>query len=157
MTLVPRTRADGFRLNNLQIALVAGALLAVEAPDRDLLAPRAYVPSQVCTAWSDRLFPALSDLVLVELWDPRRAQLRPRAVLRASTRGRDGDRGRGGGGDRVSLERGHRRRPQTAPDPWAALPVLHERTGVMETPFGPLLLSLASWLGTCGGCTVDPG
>lgn len=141
VTLVPRTRADAFRLNNLQVSLLAGALLAVEAPDRDLLAPRAYVPSQICTAWSERLFPALSDLVLVELWDDRRAQLRPRAVLRAP----------------VSLERGHRRRHHDAPDPWAALPPLHERTGAMQTPLGPLLLSLASWLGTCGGCTVDPG
>ena len=139
--LVPRTRADDVRLNNLQVQLLAGALLAVEAPDRDLLAPRAYVPSQVCTAWSDQLFPALSDLVLVEVWDPRRAQLRPSAVLRAP----------------VSLERGYRRRRPDAPDPWAALPLLHERTGVMETPLGPLLLSLASWFGTCGGCTVDPG
>lgn len=139
--LVPRTRADVVRLNNLQVQLFAGALLAVDAPDRDLLAPAAYVPSQVCTAWSDRLFPALQDLVLVELWDARRAQLRPAGVLRA----------------RVSLERGYRRRGREVPDPWAALPVLHERTGVMETPFGPLLLSLASWLGLCGGCTVDPG
>lgn len=141
VTLVPRTRADPVRLNNLQVALFASALLAVQAPDRDLLAPRAYVPSQVCSAWSDRLFPALSDLVLVELWDDRRAQLRPRAVLRA----------------RVSLQRGHRQRTRDAPDPWAALPLVHERTGVMETPLGPLLLSLASWLGICGGCTVDPG
>ena len=143
MTLVPRTRADAFRLNNLQVALFAGALQAVDAPDRDLLAPRGYVPSSVCSAWADRLFPALSDLVLVELWDARRAQLRPRAVLRA----------------RVSLERGHRRRPrpEDAPDPWSVLPLLHERTGVMETPLGPLLLSLASWLGTSGGCSVVPG
>jgi hypothetical protein len=141
VTLVPRTRADAFRLNNLQVQLFAAALLAVGAPDRDLLAPRGYVPSQVCTAWSDQLFPALSDLVLVELWDVRRAQLRPRAVLRAP----------------VSLERGQRRRVPPAPDPWASLPLLHERTGVMETALGPLLLSLASWLGTCGGCTVDPG
>ena len=139
--LVPRARADVVLLNNLQVRLFAGALLAVDAPDRDLLAPRTYVPSQVCTAWSDRLFPALSDLVLVELWDPRRAQLRPAGVLRAP----------------VSLERGQRRRARPAPDPWAALPPLHERTGVMETPLGPLLLSLASWLGLCGGCTVDPG
>jgi hypothetical protein len=141
VTLVPRTRLDHVRLNNLQVSLFAGALLAVAAPDRDLLAPRAYVPSQVCAAWSSQLFPALSDLVLVELWDARRAQLRPRAVLRAP----------------VSLERGHRKRGQDAPDPWSALPPLHERTGIMETPLGPLLLSLAAWLGTCGGCTVDPG
>ena len=77
----------------------------------------------------------------MELWDPQRAQLRPRAVLRAP----------------VSLERGYRRRRPDAPDPWAALPLLHERTGVMETPLGPLLLALAAWFGTCGGCTVDPG
>lgn len=139
--LVPRTRADVFPLNNLQVQLLAGALLAVEAPDRDLLAPRAYVPSSICTVWSERLFPALGDLVLVELWDPQRAQLRPRAVLRAP----------------VSLERGYRRRRPDAPDPWAALPPLHEGTGVMETPLGPLLLALAAWFGTCGGCTVDPG
>ena len=141
MTLVPRSRAEVFRLNNIQVTLVAGALLAVDAPDRDLLAPQAYVPSQVCTSWSDRLFPALSDLVLVELWDGYRAQLRPRTLLRAP----------------VSLERGHRRRHHEAPDHWAQLPPLHERTGVMETPLGPLLLSLASWLGTCGGATVHPG
>jgi hypothetical protein len=138
--LVPRTRADPFPLNNLQVQLLAGALLAVEAPDRDLLAPRAYVPSHVCSAWSDALFPALSDLVLVELWDDRRAQLRPAAVLRAP----------------VSLERGYRRRRADAPDPWARLPLVHERTSLMETPLGPLLLSLAAWLGTCGGCTVTP-
>ena len=139
VTLVPRTRVEAFRLNNLQVQLVAGALLAVGAPDRDLLAPRAYVPSQVCSAWSGALFPALSDLVLVELWDRGRAQLRPRAVLRAP----------------VSLQRGHRHRASV--DPWAGLPALHERTNVMETPLGPLLLSLAAWLGTCGGATVDPG
>jgi len=141
VTLVPRTHVAVFRLNNLQISLFAGALLAVDAPDRDLLAPRAYVPSQVCTAWSERLFPALSDLVLIELWDAARAQLRPRAALRAP----------------VSLERGHRRRQRESADPWAALPPLHERTGAMESPLGPLLLALASWLGACGGCTVLPG
>jgi len=139
--LVARSRVLPFRLNNLQVALLAGALLAVDAPDRDLFAPRSYVPSQVCSTWSERLFPALSDLVLVELWDPQRAQLRPRAVVRAP----------------VSLERGHRpRRPPDA-DPWAGLPPLHERTGVMETPLGPLLLDLASWFATCAGCSVDPG
>ncbi len=138
--LVPRTRADAFALNNLQVALLAGALLAAEAPDRDLLAPHAYVPSHVCTSWSDALFPALSDLVLVELWDAARGQLRPTAVLRAP----------------VSLERGYRRGRPEAPDPWAGLPLLHERTGLMETPLGPLLLSLAAWLGTCGGCHVLP-
>jgi len=141
VTLVPRTRADAFRLNNTQVSLLASALLAVGAPDRDLLAPRAYVPSQVCTSWSDRLFPALTDLVLVELWDGRRAQLRPWAVLHAP----------------ISLVRGHGRRHRDDPDPLAGVPALHERTPVMETPLGPLLLSLASWLGTCGGLTVDPG
>jgi len=139
VSLVPRQRVGPFRLNNLQVSLLAGALLAVAAPDRDLLAPRAYVPSHVCSAWSDALFPALSDLVLVEVWDPQRAALRPRALVRAP----------------VSLERGHRRRD--TPDPWAHVPPLAERTGVMETPLGPLLLSLASWLGTCGGCSVEPG
>lgn len=137
VSFVARTRSDPFRLNNLQVSLLAGALLAVDAPDRDLLAPRAYVPSHVCSAWSDRLFGSLSDLVLVEVWDPQRAQLRPRAVVRAP----------------VSLQRG--RRAQEV-DPWAALP-LAERTGLMESPLGPLLLSLASWLGTCGGCSIDPG
>ena len=140
VALVPRTRADPFRLNNLQVALFAGALQAVEAPDRDLFAPRAYVPSAVCSAWADRLFPALGDLVLVELWDAQRAQLRPRLVVRAP----------------VSLERGRSRRAVPG-DPWSGLPPLHERTGVMETPLGPLLLDLAAWLGTCGGCTVEPG
>ena len=101
--LVARTRADAVLLNNLQVSLLAGALLAVDAPDRDLLAPRAYVPSHVCSAWSDALFPALADLVLVELWDAQRAQLRPAAVLRAP----------------VSLERGGRRRRPEAADPWA--------------------------------------
>ena len=139
MSLLARVGPDT-RLNNLQVALLAGALLAVDAPDRDLLAPEAYVPSAVCSAWSDRLFPALSDLVLVEVWHARRAQLRPWSVVRAP----------------VSLQRGQRRR-RDAPDPWAGLPPLHERTGVMETPLGPLLLSLASWFGTCGGCTVRPG
>ena len=139
--LVPRARADPLALDNLQVQLVAGALLAVQAPDRDLLAPRAYVPSHVCTAWSDALFPALQDLVLVELWDARRAQLRPAAVLRAP----------------VSLERGQRRRRPEGPGPWAGLPLVHERTAVVETPFGALLLQLAAWLGTCGGCTVLPG
>lgn len=145
VSLVPRHRtADAlpFRLNNLQVALFAGALVAVAAPDRDLLAPRSYVPSQICLAWSDGLFPALSELVLIEVWDPRRAQLRPRALRRAP----------------VSLEHSHRLR-RTAPvqDPWAGLPPLAERTPVMETPLGPLLLALASWLGTCGGCSVEPG
>ena len=141
VTLRSRTGLAPQRLNTVQIALFAGALLAVDAPDRDLLAPEAYVPSQVCTAWSDRLFPALSDLLLVEVWDPRRAQLRPRAVVRAP----------------VSLERGQRSRRRPPEDPWAGLPPLAERTGVMETPLGPLLLQLASWLATCGGCTVQPG
>ena len=141
VSLVPRHRVPAFRLNNLQVALLAGALLAVDAPDRDLFAPRAYVPSQVCSTWSDRLFPALADLVLIEVWDPERAQLRPRAVVRAP----------------VSLERGHKQRRRETADPWAGLPPLHERTGVMETPLGPLLLDLASWFATCGGCSVDPG
>lgn len=139
VSLLART-GPAFRLNNLQVALLAGALEAVDAPDRDLLAPQAYVPSHVCLAWSDALFPALSDLVLVELWDDARAQLRPRAVVRAP----------------VSLQRGQRRRREP-PEPWSGLPPLHERTSVMESPLGPLLLSLASWLGTCGGCTVVPG
>lgn len=137
--LVPRTRAEPFRLNNLQVALLAGALIAVGAPDRDLLAPKAYVPSHVCAAWADALFPALGDLVLIELWDDQRAQLRPRGLVRAP----------------VPLQRGQRRHERA--DPWAHVPPLAERTGVMETPLGPLLLSLASWLATCGGCTVDPG
>lgn len=145
VSLVPRHRsadATPFRLNNLQVALFAGALVAIAAPDRDLLAPQAYVPSQVCQAWSDGLFPALSDLVLVELWDARRAQLRPRGLLRA----------------RVSLEHSSRRRRSAPPpEPWAGLPPLAERTPVMQTPLGPMLLGLASWLGTCGGCTVEPG
>ena len=139
--LVPRTRGDAFALDNLQVQLLAGVLLAVDAADRDLLAPGGYVPSHVCTAWSDALFPALQDLVLVETWDADRAQLRPVAVLRAP----------------VSLERGQRRRRPEGPGPWAGLPLVHERTAVMETPFGALLLQLAAWLGTCGGCTVLPG
>lgn len=137
VSFVARARTDAFRLNNLQVALLAGALLAVDAPDRDLLAPRAYVPSHVCSAWSGRLFGSLSDLVLVEVWDRQRAQLRPRAVLRAP----------------VSLQRGRGVPPV---DPWAGLP-LAERTSLMGSPLGPLLLSLASWLGTCGGCSIEPG
>lgn len=140
MSLVGRTRVDAVRLNTLQVQLLASAFLAAPAPDRDLLAPRAYVPSSVCLGWSQALFDALPDLVLVEVWDPRRAQLRPRGVVRAP----------------VSLQRGQRRRGPS-PDPWAGLPPLAERTAVVETPLGPLLLHLASWFGTAGGCTVDPG
>lgn len=137
MSLVPRVRADPLRLSTLQVRLVAGALRTVEAPDRDLLAPLAYVPSQVCTAWADRLFPALSHMVLVEVWDPQRAQLRPRAVVRAP----------------VPPSRGRR---VPAADPWVGLP-LAERTPVAESPLGPLLLTVAGWLGSCGGCTVGRG
>lgn len=137
MSLVPRVRADPFRLSTLQVRLVAGALRTVEAPDRDLLAPQAYVPSQVCSAWADRLFPALSGLVLVQVWDPQRAQLRPRAVVRAPVPP-------------------HRSRRAPAADPWVGLP-LAERTPVAESPVGPLLLALAGWLASCGGCTVGPG
>jgi len=140
VSLVPRTGVPPIRLNLLQVNLLGSALAAAGAPDRDLLAPDAYVSSSVCLSWSDALFAALGDLVLVEVWDDQRAQLRPRAVLHAP----------------VSLTRGSRRRP-VQPDPWAGLPPLAERTGVMDTPLGPLLLSVAAWLGTCGGCTVSPG
>lgn len=137
--LVGRSRLDPLRLSTLQVQLLASALIAAHAPDRDLLAPAAYVPSQVCAAWSQALFDAVPDLVLVHVWDDQRAQLRPQGVVRAP----------------VSLQRGgrHGRRP----DPWADLPPLAERTGLMDDPFGPLLLHVAGWLGTSGGCTVSPG
>jgi hypothetical protein len=136
--LVGRARPDPVRLSTLQVQLLAAALIAAQAPDRDLLAPRAYVPSQVCAAWSTALFDALADLVLVHVWDDARAQLRPRGVVRAP----------------VSLQRG-RHTPRS--DPWAGLPPLAERTGVMEDPLGPLLLDLAGWLATCGGCSITRG
>ncbi|MCW2777882.1 MAG: hypothetical protein JWN17_1607, partial [Frankiales bacterium] len=72
-------------------------------------------------------------------WDDSRAQLRPVGVVRAP----------------VSLQRGTRRHP--APDPWAGLPPLAERTALMDDPLGPLLLHLASWLATCGGLQLLPG
>ena len=83
MTVILHARNGGeeFRLNNLQVALIASALIAVSAPDRELWAPDAYVPSQVCASWSDRLFPNLSDLVLIEVWDAQRALLRPRGIV----------------------------------------------------------------------------
>lgn len=136
--LVGRIRADPLRLSTLQVQLLVSALIAAHAPDRDLLAPRAYVPSSVCAAWSDALFAALPDLVLVHLWDHPRAQLRPRAVVHAP----------------VSLQRG-RHGPRR--DPWEDLPPLAERTSLMEDPLGPLLLQLAGWLATCGGATVTGG
>lgn len=131
VTLVPRAGLEGFRLSSLQVRLVAGALLAAGAPDRDLLAPHAYVPSQVCGAWAVALFGAVPELELVEVWDPQRRELRPRAVLRVPP---------GAAG----------------PDPSASLPELHERTPVTETPLGPLLLALAGWLAACDGATVTP-
>lgn len=137
--LVGRARPDPLRLSTLQVQLLATALIAGEAPDRDLLAPKAYVPSQVCATWSQALFEVLPDLVLVHVWDARRAQLRPTGVVRAP----------------VSLQRGRRRQPP--PDPWAGLPPLAERTPVMEDPLGPLLLHAAGWLATCGGATLMPG
>lgn len=139
VALVGRARPDAVRLSTLQVQLLASALIAADAPDRDLLAPQAYVPSQVCAAWSQALFAALPDLVLVHVWDARRAQLRPTGLVRAP----------------VSLQRGVRRRPP--PDPWAGLPPLAERTGVMDDPLGPLLLHLAGWLATSGGVSVLPG
>ena len=139
--LVGQRRPDAFVVNNLQIRLVASALAASSAPSLELLAPHAYVPSHVCEQWSEALFGTLSDLVLVEVWDERRAQLRPLFCLLPP----------------VSLQRGARRGRRPVPDPWAALPPMSERTPVQLTPFGPVLLSLASWLGTCGGCSVVPG
>jgi hypothetical protein len=109
--LTGRSRPDPLRLSTLQVQLLASALLAAAAPDRDLLAPAAYVPSGVCGAWSTALFDALPDLVLVHVWDDARAQLPP----------------------------------------------LAERTAVMHDPLGPLLLSVAGWLATSGGCTLGPG
>ena len=139
--LVGRARPDPVRLSTLQVQLLASALIAAEAPDRDLLAPQAYVPSQVCAAWSQALFDVLPDLVMVHVWDDRRAQLRPTGLVRAP----------------VSLQRGSRRRPPPSADPWRGLPPLAERTPVSQTPLSGLLLSLATWLGTCGGCTLEPG
>ena len=138
--LVGRARLDPLRLSTLQVQLLASALLVAAAPDRDLLAPQAYVPSQVCAAWSQALFDALPDLVLVHVWDDRRAQLRPSGLVRAP----------------VSLVRGSRRRTPP-PDPWAGLPPLAERTGLMDDPLGPLLLHVAGWLATCGGASVQRG
>ena len=137
--LVGRSRPDAARLSTLQVQLLASALIAADAPDRDLLAPQAYVPSHVCATWSQALFDALPDLVLVHVWDDRRAQLRPTGLVRAP----------------VSLQRGARRRP--APDPWHGLPPLAERTRVMDDPLGPLLLHLAGWLVMSGGVSVLPG
>lgn len=137
--LVGRARLDPLRLSTLQVQLLASALIAADAGDRDLLAPQGYVPSHVCAAWSQRLFDVLPDLVLVHVWDDRRAQLRPTGLVRAP----------------VSLQRGSRRRP--LPDPWAGLPPLAERTGVMDDPLGPLLLHVAAWLATCGGASLRRG
>lgn len=134
-----RSRPDPQRLSTLHVQLLAAALIAAGAPDRDLLAPQAYVPSQVCTSWSSALYATLPDLVLMSVWDERRAQLRPRGVVRAP----------------VSLQRGGRHAP--SPDPWAGLPPLAERTRIMDDPLGPLLLHLAGWLATSGGCTVGRG
>ncbi|MCU1693016.1 MAG: hypothetical protein JWM64_2107 [Frankiales bacterium] len=136
--LTGRARLDPLRLSTLQVQLLASAFVACGAPDRDLLAPDAYVPSQVCAAWSQALFDHLPDLVLVSVWDDRRAQLRPTGLVAAP----------------VSLQRG-RRRP--ARDPWAGLPPLAERTGIMDDPLGPLLLHVAGWLATCGGATLSRG
>ena len=137
--LVPQRRPDSFVLNNLQVTLVASAMRAVHAQHLELFAPEAYLPSHVCEEWSNLLFPALNDLVLIELWNHQRAQLKPSYVLLP----------------KVSLQRGTKRRTP-APDPWSALPLLAERTLVVETPLGPMLLALAAWLSTCGGCSVVP-
>lgn len=137
--LAGRARLDPLRLSTMQVQLLASALIAASAPERDLLAPQAYVPSQVCAAWSQALFDVLPDLVLVHVWDDRRALLRPTGVVRAP----------------VSLQRGTRRSP--APDPWEGLPPLAERTRLVDDPFGPLLLHVASWLATCGGATLQRG
>jgi hypothetical protein len=139
VTLHARHGGTEIRLNNLQVALVASALIAVGAEDRELWAPDAYIPSQVCTAWSDRLFPRLSQLVLIEVWDPQRALLRPRGLVVVPP-----------------PTEGKKRRDPT-PDPYAGVEPYAERTPVAETPLGELLLSLASWWGLSGGCTVDPG
>lgn len=133
-----RARLDPLRLSGLQVQLLVSALIACAAPDRDLLAPEAYLPSQVCAGWSQALFDHLPDLVLVSVWDAARAQLRPWGLVTAP----------------VSLQRGRRRDHR---DPWAGLPPLAERTGVMDDPLGPLLLHVAGWLATCGGATVEPG
>ncbi|MCW2778650.1 MAG: hypothetical protein JWN17_2375 [Frankiales bacterium] len=138
--LVGRARPDPVRLSTLQVQLLASALMAGHAPDRDLLAPGAYVPSHVCASWSEALFAVLPDLVVAHVWDDRRAQLRPLGVVRAP----------------VSLQRGGHRKRHT-PDPWTALPPLAERTALMDDPLGPLLLHLAGWLATCGGFQLAPG
>lgn len=137
VVLVGRSRPDTYRMNSLQISLVASTLIAVDAADRDLFAPHGYVPSHVCTAWSTAVLAGLPDLVLVEVWDAPRATVRPWAVVRTP----------------VALQRGRR----TTADPWAALPALAERTPVAATPFSGTLVGLATWLGTCGGCTLEPG
>ena len=62
--LVGRARPDPLRLSTLQVQLLVTALIAGDAPDRDLLAPRAYVPSQVCAGWSQALFDVLPDLAV---------------------------------------------------------------------------------------------
>lgn len=137
--LIPQRRPDPFICNNLQVRLVASALAAVGAPNLEFFAPNAYLPSQLCEQWSNLLFPALNDLVLIHVWDGQRAHLRPSYVLLP----------------RVSLQRGTKRGRPTV-DPWATLPLLAERTQVSETPLGPLLLAFAAWLSTCGGCSVVP-
>ncbi|MCW2620492.1 MAG: hypothetical protein JWL64_94 [Frankiales bacterium] len=139
VTLHARNGGPAFRLNNLQVQLVASALIAVHAPDRELWAPEAYIPSTVCTSWSDRLFPELSNLVVIEVWDNQRAHLRPRGVVL------------------VPPPPEGRRRKESPPDPYAGVAPYAERTRLMETDFGQLVLALATWWGVSGGCTVDPG
>jgi hypothetical protein len=139
VTLHARNGGESFRLNNLQVQLVASALIAVAAPDRELWAPDTYIPSTVCTSWSDRLFPELSNLMVIEVWDPQRALLRPRGILRVAPR-----------------PEGKRHKDAT-PDPYAGVAPYAERTRLMETELGQLVLALATWWGVSGGCTVDPG
>lgn len=138
LRLRARLLPDTFRLNGVQARLVVAALAAAGATDLDLVTPGAYVPSAVAESWSSALFTAVPDLVLIEAWHDRRAQLRPLTLRR-----------------RPPPER-HRSTPSAAAvaAAFAGLPPLAEHTPVLQTPLGPLLQSTAAWTGTSGGFEV---
>jgi len=140
LRLQGRLLPQPFLLNGVQARLLVAGLAAAGAGDLDLLVPGGYVPSAVAQSWSAALFEAAPELVLVEEWNVRRAQLQPLGVRRVSP---------------VAAVSGrHPRRGPVAPDPFAGLPPLAEHTPVLQTPLGPLLQSFAVWAGTCGGFAV---
>lgn len=150
LQLQARLAPDRLRLSGRQVRLVLAALAASGAGDLDLLVPGGYVPSTVAEPWSNALLDAVPDLVLVSVWSAERAQLRPATVRRLPPA--------------VPVtERGRHRRPALLPDgrpvagvaaAFAGVPPLAEHTPVLQTPLGPLLQSLALWVGTSGGFQV---